>query len=102
MYRSLLNWVNIPFQIKPFLRRTGTGAIVYADTRSELCYPVAEMKEIVNAAGAQTISSHQLYLKGDTAINVKDRIVFEGTECDIKSIQCFYRNGSIDCKVVYI
>lgn len=102
MYKSLVRWVNVPFQIKPFVKRTGTGAVIYADAIDELCYPVAATEEILDSYGAQCISSHKLYLKGTTDISVKDIVIFEGVEREIKTIQCFYRNGKVDCKVVYL
>jgi hypothetical protein len=102
MYKSLLKWVNVPFSIKPFIKRSGTGEPVYGQLEEALCYPVAKTEKVVSMAGAEVLSSHQLYLKGTTRIDAKDKVVFEGTERDIKSIQSFYRNGVVDCKVVYL
>lgn len=102
MYKSLLKWVNIPFQIKPYKKRNGTGTIIFGEPYDALCYPVGTMQRITNASGAEVTSSHQLYLKGDTKIDVKDCVVFEGSTWPVQAINTFYRNGKVDCKVVYL
>ena len=102
MYKSLLKWVNIPFIIKPFKCRNGTGGIEFDADEEALCYPVQQDTNVIDTSGAEVVSTHQLYLKGDTVIKVTDHVVFDGIEHSIKSIHSFYRNGKIDCRVVYL
>lgn len=102
MYRSLIKWVNVPFIIKPFKARTGTGSVEFFDDVEALCYPVQQDTDIIDSTGAEVVSTHQLYLKGDTDIKVTDHVVFDNDEHSIKSIHSFYRNGKVDCRVVYL
>lgn len=102
MYKSLKPWVNIPYSIRHFIKRSGTGKAIYSDPVDGLCYPEAKMQIIKDSNGAETVSSHVLYIDGNTSIDVQDCIVFEGKEWTIKNINSFYRDGHTDCKVVYL
>lgn len=102
MYKSLIKWINVPFTIRPFRQRTGTGSIEFDSNVDELCYPVQQDVDIIDVSGAEVVSTHQLYLKGDTAIKATDHVIFDSVEHSIKSIHSFYRNGKVDCKVVYL
>lgn len=102
MYKSLKKWMNLPAQIKPFIRRTGTGSKVYGDAVSILCYAEGKVQVVTDDTGAEVISNKQLYIDGSVPISVLDAIVFEGYEKSIKSINTFYRNGNPDIKVVYL
>lgn len=102
MYSSLKPWVNIPYQIKPFVKRSGTGSIIYGDPIDAICYPEAKMQIIKDSKGAEVTSSNQLYVDGDTTVDVKDHVIFEGKEWGILSINSFYRAGKVDCKVIYL
>ena len=102
MYESLKPWVNIPYSIKPFIRRSGTGKAIYGDPIDSLCYPEAKMQLIKDSSGSEVVSSHTLYIEGNTPINILDSIIFEDKEWTIANIVTFYRDGHPDCKVVYL
>ena len=102
MYDSLVSWVNIPYQIKPFDRRTGTGTKIFKDTVDALCYPKSDNELVTDSKGAEVVSTTQLYIDGSTTISVLDNVIFEGEERPIKRIATFYRNGVPDIKVVYL
>ena len=102
MYKSLKKWMNLPAQIKPFIRRTGTGSKIYGDVLSIVCYAEGKIQVVTDDTGSEVISNKQLYVDGSLSISALDCIVFEGHEKSIKSIETFYRNGKPDIKVVYL
>lgn len=102
MYASLYPWINLPAQIKPFLKRDGTGTKVYADPVDILCYAEGKVQVVTDNTGTEVVSNSQLYVDGSVAISELDCIVFEGIEKSIKSLTTFYRNGKPDIKVVYL
>jgi hypothetical protein len=102
MYNSLIPWLNIPVTIKPFEKRDGTGAITYGAERTELCYPAALPQIVKDDSGEEVISSTTLYFKGETVVDIMDKIIFEGEEYDIISINNHYREGKVDCRTVKI
>lgn len=102
MYSSLKPWVNIPFYVEPFIKRTGTGKIVFGEPIQYLCYPRAKMKLIKDATGAEVVSSHALYVDTNVKVNIKDHIIFEDMEYDILNINTFYRDGRPDVRVIYL
>jgi hypothetical protein len=102
MYDSIKTWVNVPYQIKPFDKRTGTGTKLFKDTVDSLCYPKSETELITDSTGAEVVSMTQLYIDGSTELTVLDNIIFENEERPIKKITSFYRNGVPDIKVVYL
>lgn len=102
MYGSLKSWINLPAQIKPFLKRDGTGTKIYGDPVDILCYAEGRVQVVTDNTGTEVVSTSQLYVDGPTAISVLDCVVFEGIEKSIKSITTFYRNGKPDIKVVYL
>lgn len=102
MYESLKPWVNIPYAIKPFIRRSGTGKAIYGEPINSFCYPEAKMQLVKDSSGSEVVSSHTLYIEGSTSINVLDNVIFEDKEWAIANIVTFYRDGRPDCKVVYL
>lgn len=102
MYESLKPWINVPCQIKPFIKRTGTGDKVFGDAVNALCYPESDIKHIVDASGAEVVSTTQLYVDGTQEIKVTDEVIFEGATRAIQRINSFYRNGVVDIRVVYL
>lgn len=102
MYDSLKSWINLPAQIKPFIKRTGTGSKLYGEPIDILCYAEGSMKVVTDNAGAEVVSNKQLYVDGATTISELDCVIFENLERSIKSINTFYRNGKPDIKVVYL
>lgn len=102
MFNSLKQWINVPFQYKPFVRYTGAGTKQFGDTVDALCYPVGDVKLVTDRGGSEVVSSTQLYLFGTEAISVKDNVIFEGEERPILRINSFYREGVVDIKVVYL
>ena len=102
MLKSLKAWINIPFQFKPCIKRTGTGAKEFADTKSSLCYAEGSVKVVKDSQGKEVVSTKQLYVDGTSTIKELDNVLFEGRESEIKAIGYFYRNGVVDMKVVYL
>ena len=102
MFRSLKSWVNIPVQIKPCTGRAGTGMKLFGATINAVCYPEGKIELIQDTTGAEVVSNTRLYFDGNTAINVLDNVVFEGTEYSIKNISTYYSNGAPDIKVVFL
>lgn len=102
MYNSLKAWMNLPAQIKPFVRRDGTGTKIYRDAIDAKCYAEGSVKVVTDNTGTEVVSNKQLYVDGSVTISELDGIVFEGSERSIKSIGTFYRNGKPDIKVVYL
>lgn len=102
MYESLKEWLNLPAQIKPFIRRNGTGTKLYGDAIDIQCYAEGKVAVVTDNTGAEVVSNKQLYVDGSVTISELDCIVFEGFEKNIKSIGTFYRNGKPDIKVVYL
>lgn len=102
MYASLKAWMNLPAQIKPFLKRDGTGTKVYADPVDILCYAEGKVQVVTDNTGTEVVSNSQLYVDGSVTVSALDCVVFEGIEKSIKSLTTFYRNGKPDIKVVYL
>lgn len=102
MYGSLKSWMNLPAQIKPFLKRDGTGTKIYGEPADILCYAEGKVQVVTDNTGTEVVSTSQLYVDGPTPISVLDCVVFEGSEKSIKNIATFYRNGKPDIKVVYL
>ncbi len=102
MYNSVLSWIDIPISIKPFVKRTGSGAFEYGAVVSALCYAAGELIKVVNELGDEVTSGTQLYVVGATKLTTQDVIIFDGKEWRIQSIKSFYRNGKVDLKVVYL
>jgi hypothetical protein len=102
MYDSLKDWVNIPFYVKPFIKRSGSGAVLFAEPVEYLCYPRSKMQLIKDSNGAEVVSSHTLYVDTNVNVNVKDHIIFEGNEFPILNVNTFYREGRADCRVIYL
>lgn len=102
MYNSLKAWMNLPVQIKPFIRRNGTGTKIYGEPINGQCYAEGKVTTVTDNTGTEVVSNKQLYVDGSVAISELDCIVFEGSEKSIKSIGTFYRNGKPDIKVVYL
>lgn len=102
MYNSLKPWMNLSAQIKPFLKRDGTGTKIYADPVDILCYAEGKVQVVTDNTGTEVVSTSQLYVDGPTTISVLDCVIFEGIEKSIKNITTFYRNGKPDIKVVYL
>lgn len=102
MYNSLKSWINLPAQIKPFLKRDGTGAKIFGEPVDILCYAEGKSQVVTDNTGTEVVSTSQLYVDGPTVISALDCVVFEGVEKSIKNITTFYRNGKPDIKVVYL
>lgn len=102
MYESLNKWINLPAQIKPFIRRNGTGTKLYGDAVNIKCYAEGKVTTVTDNKGAEVVSNKQLYIDGSVPIAELDCIIFENSEHSIKSINTFYRNGKPDIKVVYL
>lgn len=102
MYESLKKWINLPAQIKPFIRRNGTGTKLYGDAVDIRCYAEGKVVVVTDNSGTEVVSNKQLYVDGSVNISELDCIVFEGSEKSIKSIGTFYRKGKPDIKVVYL
>lgn len=102
MYESLKPWINLPAQIKPFIRRNGAGTKLYGDAVDIQCYAEGNVVVTTDNSGTEVVSNKQLYIDGSVTISELDCIVFEGSEKSIKSIGTFYRNGKPDIKVVYL
>jgi hypothetical protein len=94
--------MNVPYQLKPFIKRNGAGTKQFGEIIDGLCYPEADVKLVVDEAGAEVVSTTQLYVDGIAAIKVTDEIIFEGVTRPIQRINSFYRNGVADIKVVYL
>lgn len=102
MYESLKKWINLPAQIKPFIRRNGTGTKLYGDAVDIKCYAEGKVTTVTDNKGAEVVSNKQLYIDGSVPIAELDCIIFENSEHSIKSINTFYRNDKPDIKVVYL
>lgn len=102
MFKSIKKWLDLPVQIKPFLKRDGTGDKTYGATINTFCYAEGKVVVVTNNAGVESISTKQLYLDGIETVTELDTIIFEGREKDIKSVGTFYKNGKADIKVVYL
>lgn len=102
MYKSLKQWMNLPAQIKPFIRRNGTGTKLYDEAVDIKCYAEGSVKVVTDNTGTEVVSNKQLYVDGSVTISELDSVIFEGSERSIKSIGTFYRNGQPDIKVVYL
>lgn len=102
MYDSLKKWINLPAQIKPFIKRNGTGTKLYGDAVDIKCYAEGNVTTVTDNKGAEVISNKQLYIDGSVPVTELDCIIFENSEHSIKSINTFYRNGKPDLKVVYL
>lgn len=102
MFKSLKSWIDLPFIIKPYIKRNGTGAKIFGDNINKLCYAEGKVQSITNKEGKEIKSMKQLYVDGNVAINELDNIIFEGKESEIQAIGYFYRNGVVDIKVVYL
>ena len=102
MFASLKEWVNVPYKIKPFIKRNGAGTKLYDSPVDSKCYPVGDVKLVVDTSGAEVTSTTQLYVPGSEQIKVTDAVVFNGEERLVLRITSYFRNGVEDLKVVYL
>ena len=102
MYASLRKWINVPYQYRPFLKYNGAGVRQLGDPVDSMCYPVGDTKFATDVSGAQKVSTMQLYVPGTENINVNDTVVIAGEERAIYRITSYYREGTVDLKVVYL
>lgn len=102
MYESLKSWIDVPVAIKPFIKRSGTGAAEFGELTHTKCYPHCEVNTVTNWRGEEVVSNRQLYLDGSETISNVDVLIFEGEELAVQSISTFYRKGVPDIKVVYV
>lgn len=102
MYASLKKWMNLNLQIKPFIRRSGTGTIIYGDTVSVKCFAVEKVTLVMDKTGAEVISNTQLYIDGSISISEMDNVIFNNLERPIKTISTYYASGIASLKVVYL
>lgn len=102
MYASLRKWINVPYQYRPFLKYNGAGVRQLGDPVDSMCYPVGDTKFVTDVSGAQKVSTMQLYVPGTENIKVNDTVVIAGEERAIYRITSYYREGTVDLKVVYL
>ena len=102
MYASLVPWINVPYQYKPFIKYNGAGVRILGDPVDSLCYPVGDTKFVTDVSGAQKVSTMQLYIPGTEKIKVNDIVLIEGEERAIYRITSYYRDGVVDIRVVYL
>mgnify|MGYP003313710161 CR=1 FL=1 len=102
MYASLKEWINVPYAIRPFIKYNGAGTKVYDERVESLCYPVGDVKVVLDASGVEVTSTATLYVPGNEPIKDTDMVIFEGRERSIIRITNYYRNGVVDLKVVYL
>lgn len=102
MYESLKEWIDVPVTIKPFEKRSGTGAVTFGKPVDTYCYPHCEVTTVTNWQGEEVVSNRQLYIDGKEVISNVDVLIFEGEELAVQSISTFYRKGVPDIKVVYV
>lgn len=102
MYSSIKSWINVPYQIMPFVKRNGAGTKVFGEALNELCYPEGRIELVTNKNGVEVVSNTRLYVDGNSPIKVTDNVIFEGETKPIQRINTFYRDGKPDIKVVYL
>lgn len=102
MYASLKEWINVPYQYRPFLKYNGAGVRQLGDPVDSVCYPVGDTKFVTDVSGAQKVSTMQLYVPGTEEIKVNDTVLIAGEERAIYRITSYYREGAVDLKVVYL
>lgn len=102
MFSSIKPWINVPYTIKPFIKRSGSGTKQFGTSIDSLCYPVGGVKLITDETGAEVTSTTQLYVDGSEDVKATDNVVFEGKEWPILRITTYYRNSTPDVKVVYL
>jgi len=104
MFKSLKKWLSVPVEIKPFIKRDGTGEPIFGDIISTKCYPQGKVTLVRDVHGNDIVSNLQLYIEGDVAIKVTDAVVFNGSEYNIKALGPYYdgNTGKVDIVVVYL
>lgn len=102
LFKSLKSWANIPFEYRSYTGRLGTGVKQYTTIESGLCYAEGSVKVVSNKDGKEVVSNKQLYVDGSHLIKELDNVIFEGRETEVKAIGYFYKNDTVDIKVVYI
>lgn len=103
MFASIKKWINIPIQIKPFLRYDGAGDKSYDVPVNEKCYLKGDIVNVIDLAGNEVVSKMQMYIDGTIPIKVTDLITYETLDYVIKSVGVFYDGkGAKDLWVVYL
>lgn len=102
MYGSVKPWIDVPFAILPFAGRSATGDKLYKDPIPSMCYPRGKVLIVRNWQGVEVVSNTHLYVEGFTEITELDSVEFEGKVRPVQAVECFYRKGKPDIKVVYI
>lgn len=102
MYKSVRRWLLLTAVRKPYIKRSGTGAKIFAEPVSMKCYASGKVQVVSNKDGKEVVSNKTLYLDGTEEISELDNIIFEGVETDIKAIGYFYAGSGVDLKVVYL
>ena len=102
MYQSIKDWINVPIEVKPFIKRSATGDKLFGESYQLLCYPQGEVNIVRNWQGVEVVSHNHLYMDGDAKITKLDNVIFEGEELPVQAISTYYRDGKPDIKVVYV
>ena len=102
MYESLIEWLDIPCIIKPFVSRDSANDKTYGTDINTTCYLEGKVRVVENRDGNQVISNTAVYLRGTEVIGYDDIITLHGKSFHIKAMSEFYANGSRSIWVVYI
>lgn len=102
MFSRAKKFIDMTFFYKPYIGRTGTGDKKYGATQKAECYAEGSVKVVKNNAGAEVLSTTQLYVNGDVDIKELDMVSFNGIESEVKAVSTFYAKGRAQIKVVYL
>lgn len=102
MFKSIKKWLNIPIQIKPFIKYAGDGDKEFDIPVDAYCYREDKFVKVVNSAGTEVISKIQLYIDGRHEIKAQDDIVLDSKTYIIQGMAVLYDKGVRDLWVVFL
>jgi hypothetical protein len=102
MFASVKPWINMPFEIKPFIGFNEYGDKEFGESESKLCYRVDKTEQIKDIRGVDVISDTQLYINGSEEISELSVVVLCGREWNIQKISTYFKDGVPSLKVVYL
>lgn len=89
-------------RIKPFVKRSGTGAKEYGTEYSAKCHIESGMEVITDLVGAEVVSSIRLYLDGTVPVTEFDTVTLDNKAYDVKNISRVYDKGKLSLVVLYL
>lgn len=104
MFNSLRKWCNYTISVVKFDAPTLSGDRELDQTIQVECYPVDGMLLITDKYGKEYVSTTQLYIPSEYAIDENDMILYNGNTYEIRKLTGYYDAtlAKESIKVIYL